>query len=272
MRLASGLLLLIVSAAIAAEPDKDGFVPMFNGKDLTGWRYVNTPKKTFYVKDGMIITTGHPTGYLRTAKQYENFIAEFDWMHIPYQAGGRRQQRLLRLGRSDPRGRHRLHSRHRSAGARQSHVQEQEGRDHGHEPGRSLQHLGRDLRAGTAASGRLGPLLAVGKSLQGREEWNHYRVEANDGRHQARGQRPLRLECQQMQPRKGYLALESEGSECRFKNLKIKDLPSTNPKPEEIANVDIGQKALFNGAISRLDILDASGSRKQGMESGRREL
>ena len=40
-------------------------------------------------------------------------------------------------------------------------------------------------------------------------------------------------------PRKGYLALESEGSECRFKNLKIKELPSTNPKPER--NVRRGQ-------------------------------
>ena len=35
----------------------------------------------------MIITTGKPTGYLRTEKQYENFIAEFDWMHVPPKPG-----------------------------------------------------------------------------------------------------------------------------------------------------------------------------------------
>src|SRR5579864_6703854 len=64
-----------------------GFVPMFNGKDLTGWVNVNCAPSTFYVKDGEIITTGKPTGYLRTAKQYENFIAEFDWMHVPPSPG-----------------------------------------------------------------------------------------------------------------------------------------------------------------------------------------
>src|SRR5262249_6056704 len=48
-------------------------------------------------------------------------------------------------------------------------------------------------------------------------------------------------------PRKGYLALESEGSECRFKDLKIKELPSTNPKKDEIADEDKGFKNLFTG-------------------------
>src|SRR5690349_5733789 len=65
----------------------DGFVPMFNGKNLEGWVNVNCAPETFYVKDGMIVTTGRPTGYLRTLKQYENFIAEFEWMHIPPKPG-----------------------------------------------------------------------------------------------------------------------------------------------------------------------------------------
>ena len=51
-------------------------------------------------------------------------------------------------------------------------------------------------------------------------------------------------------PRKGYLALESEGSECRFKNLKIKELPSTNPKKDEIANVAEGHKQLYYGELT----------------------
>src|SRR5438270_892898 len=48
-------------------------------------------------------------------------------------------------------------------------------------------------------------------------------------------------------PRKGYLALESEGAECHFKNLKIKELPSTNPTPAETADVDQGFRSLFDG-------------------------
>jgi hypothetical protein len=41
--------------------------------------------------------------------------------------------------------------------------------------------------------------------------------------------------------------LESEGAECHFKNLSIKELPSTNPKPEECAKVDEGYVSLFDG-------------------------
>src|SRR5438270_2508861 len=79
--------LVVGTATVTAEPDKDGFVPMWNGKDLTGWVNVNTHPGTFFVKDDMIVTTGKPTGYLRTEKQYENFVAEFDWMHIPNKPG-----------------------------------------------------------------------------------------------------------------------------------------------------------------------------------------
>jgi hypothetical protein len=81
---------------------------------------------------------------------------------------------------------------------------------------------------------------------KGGGEWNHYKVTANDG--------SIKLEVNgkevsgvsKCNPRKGYLALESEGAECHFKNIKIKELPSTNPKPEEIAKVSEGHTSLFN--------------------------
>ena len=47
------------------------FVPLFNGKDLGGWVLVNVAPNTFTVKDGVIHSTGVPTGIslasLRTA-------------------------------------------------------------------------------------------------------------------------------------------------------------------------------------------------------------
>src|SRR6516162_10716017 len=66
-------LLALVPASANSGDKGDGFVPMWNGKDLSGWVNVNCAPETFFVKDDMIITTGKPTGYLRTAKQYENF-------------------------------------------------------------------------------------------------------------------------------------------------------------------------------------------------------
>jgi len=48
--------------------DGDGFTPLFNGKDLTGWRPINVAKDTFRVQDGMIVTTGVPTGFMATQR------------------------------------------------------------------------------------------------------------------------------------------------------------------------------------------------------------
>jgi hypothetical protein len=82
---------------------------------------------------------------------------------------------------------------------------------------------------------------------KGGGEWNHYRVEAKDGviKLSVNGKEVSGVsECK---PRKGYLALESEGAECHFRKLKIKELPSSNPKPEEVGTVDPGYKLLFNG-------------------------
>src|SRR3954469_6071303 len=73
---------LASAAALAAADADDGLKPLFNGRDLTGWVRVNTPPGTFFAKDNEIVTTGKPMGFLRTDRQYENFVAEFDWMHV----------------------------------------------------------------------------------------------------------------------------------------------------------------------------------------------
>src|SRR5438309_10050601 len=74
--------LLALTLSSGARADDDGFRPLFNGTDLTGWVNVNCHPSTFFVKDGMVITTGRPTGFLRTDRQYENFILEMDWFHV----------------------------------------------------------------------------------------------------------------------------------------------------------------------------------------------
>lgn len=47
--------LALATTAIAAE--KDGWIPLFNGKDLTGWK-ANEKPETFSVKDGELIVKG----------------------------------------------------------------------------------------------------------------------------------------------------------------------------------------------------------------------
>ena len=57
-------------------------MPMFNGKDLSGWVNANCAPETWSIKDGVVSCTGMPTGAMRTEKQYENFILECEWRHL----------------------------------------------------------------------------------------------------------------------------------------------------------------------------------------------
>ena len=59
-------------AALAMSPvraaEEEGFTPLFNGQDLSGWVNVNCAPSTFSVRDEMIVCTGVPTGVMRTAE------------------------------------------------------------------------------------------------------------------------------------------------------------------------------------------------------------
>ena len=244
--LSAAVSLLVVSAGLAAEPDRDGFVPLFNGKDLTGWVPVNVHPKTFYVKDGEIVTTGQPIGYMRSEKQYENFILEMEWMHenktavgnsglfvwgdpipavgSPY-TRGIEVQVLVNLEYKDKKTGAVTASSHGDVFAIQGATCKPD-RPH---PTGGMRCIPSEFRA------------------KGGGEWNHYRVVANNGviKLSVNGKEVSGVsECK---PRKGYLALESEGAECHFRNIKIKELSSTNPKPDEIARPAEGHKLLFNG-------------------------
>jgi hypothetical protein len=257
LRWTAGLLLALAVVAPALTDDKkpdekkeDGFVPMFNGKDLSGWVNVNCAPSTFFVKDNEIITTGKPTGYLRTAKQYENFIAEFDWMHVPPKPGAVGNSGFFVWADPIP-----------AVGTgytRGIEVQVLVNLTYKNKKGEITATSQGDLFSiwgATCVPDRPHPdgwsrCLPSGNYTKGEREWNHYRVEANDGRitlavngHEVSG-------VSKCKPRKGYLALESEGSECHFKNLKIKELPSTNPKKGEIADEDKGYKNLFFGDLT----------------------
>ncbi len=84
-------LAVVLSIALAGpgwlRADEDeGFRPLFNGRDLAGWAPVNVAPETFTARDGMIVSTGKPTGVLRTDRSYENFVLELEWRHM--QPGG----------------------------------------------------------------------------------------------------------------------------------------------------------------------------------------
>jgi hypothetical protein len=67
---------LVGQRAPAADAGNGKWESLFNGKDLAGWAAVNDV--TFEVKDGNLrLVKG--MGWLRTEKEYGDFILEFEW-------------------------------------------------------------------------------------------------------------------------------------------------------------------------------------------------
>jgi hypothetical protein len=82
-------LVLFVSPGTAAD---DKFTPLFNGTDTTGWTFTlrppkekpdakPDPKDTWSVKDGVLVCTGQPNGYIATAAEYSNYTLRLKWRY-----------------------------------------------------------------------------------------------------------------------------------------------------------------------------------------------
>jgi hypothetical protein len=236
------LTLVVIEASRADESDVkgDGFKPMFNGKDLTGWVNVNCAPGTFFVKNGEIITTGKPVGFLRTEKQYENFIADFEWMHVNKKEVGNSgffvwADPLPAVGTPYTRG-----------------IEVQVLVNLEKEGYYTSQGDLFSIHGATCKPDRPHPhgwarCLPSENRCKGGGEWNHYKVIGKDGvlKLHVNGKEVSGLSM--CKPRNGYLALESEGAECHYRNLKIKELPSSNPKPEETADLAKDFKNLYTG-------------------------
>ena len=80
-------LLIGLAWAAAQAADKDtgirkppeGFVTMFNGKDLTGWKDLDKQGDSWKAEDGLIVYTGKGGKNLATAKNYKDFEMWVDW-------------------------------------------------------------------------------------------------------------------------------------------------------------------------------------------------
>jgi hypothetical protein len=221
---------------------EDGWVPLFNGRDLSGWVPINVAPGTFSVRDGIIVSTGVPTGLLRSERQYENFIVELEWRHL--KSGGNAGlfvwgDGLSACGSPFARGMEVqiLDNGFNARGKNQWYT------THGDVfPvfGAKMTPTGRISETGQRS-------FPIEERSKDSPQWNHYRVEARDG--------VLRLSVngkevtvgKNCSPRKGYLCLESEGSECHFRNLRIRELPSSHPRPDEIADPADGFVPLYSG-------------------------
>ncbi len=87
------LLALVLSFQIAKVADAGDWTPLFNGKDLSGWTYHLSEDNAkvddvWTVKDGVLKCAGKPRGYIRTEKDYENYVLKLQWRFDPEKGPG----------------------------------------------------------------------------------------------------------------------------------------------------------------------------------------
>ncbi len=219
MFLAGALVLAAHQAGAQATPE---FRNLFNGRDLAGWVNVNTAEDTWRIMDGELICSGHPIGVMRSEKEYENFVLHIEWMHM--EPGGNSGVFIWSSANPDPKTRL--------------------------PDGVEVQMLELDWPKLNTRDGRVPPaayvhgeLFGVGgvtivpdnprgvrsmsieNRVKGRGEWNAYDVVAVDGVVKLAVNGVFVNGVSQSSRKRGYLCLESEGAEIRFRNIRLMELP-----------------------------------------------
>ena len=237
MRIALALVLCVAGVGAAARQD-DGFTTLFDGSSLEGWVNVNCAPDTFGVRDGVITVTGVPICEIRTERMYENFVLELEYQHqqplgnagvfIWADALPARGQPFLRAievqvldGRNSE-----TYTSHGDVFAIHGAVLTPD-RPH---PKGAMRSLPSERRA------------------KGPGEWNHYRITADSGTIKLAVNGAEVSGGYDISPRKGYIALESEGAPVLFRNIRIRELPSRGTLPaSHVASAYEGHVALYDG-------------------------
>jgi len=233
-------LVLGLASSMALAAADDGFVSLFNGQDLSGWVNANCAPETWTVQEGMIHCTGKPIGALRTTRQYENFILELEWRHLsaggnsgifiwatPIAAPGVPFLRSIEVQVLDNgfnvQGKNQWYTTHGDVFPIHGATMDPFGRHNG---------------------SRSFPSEERSKSSP---EWNHYRIVCSNavlrlsvnGKEVSGGR-----DCNYA---KGYIGLESEGGPIDFRNIRIKELPSSGVTADRTAPDDPGWRQWFTG-------------------------
>lgn len=208
---------------------------LFNGKDLAGWVDVNTSKDTWKVQDGLLVCSGLPIGVMRSEKQYENFILHIEWRHM--KPGGNSGVFLWSdatpaPGKDLPKGLEvqmlelQWPALHPTKDGQPNHP--------GYVSGELFGANGLEIIPENPRGKRS---MAFEFRCKGAGEWNTYDVVAVDGVVKLSINGKFVNGVSQSSVRKGYLCLESEGSEIHFRNIRLLELPPGRITPEQTVPV-----------------------------------
>jgi hypothetical protein len=217
----AGACLLLLAGGTRAS-DVPVFRDLFNGKDLTGWVNVNTAADTWKVENGMLVCSGHPTGVMRTDRQYENFVLHVEWMHT--EPGGNSGMFLWSGPRPNPDSPFPDGVEVQMLELEWPELHKQDGKTpplayvHGELFGVGSVKTVPDNPRGTRS-------MSIENRCKGRGEWNTYDVVAVDGVIKLSVNGKFVNGIRGTTQKKGYLCMESEGAKIYFRNIRIMELP-----------------------------------------------
>lgn len=232
------VIITLLFFSMRLEAREEGFSPLFNGKDLSGWVEVNTAPSTWsFNEKGYLVCSGKPIGEIRTERMYQNFILELEWRHlVPRGNAGIFVWADDITARGQPfiRGIE-VQVLENAYGDTKSHT------CHGdifpiH--GATMNPIGQNRGQRAFPSE---------KRSYPSPQWNHYRIECQDGNISLAVNGKLVTQGQDCSPRKGYICLESEGGVVHYRNVRIKELPNNPVSPEHVAIADRGFRSYYTG-------------------------
>ncbi|MFV1994269.1 MAG: DUF1080 domain-containing protein [Verrucomicrobiales bacterium] len=191
------------------DSEESGYISLFNGKNLEGWINVNGEADTWQVRDGAMVCSGEPQGFIRTDKIYENYVLEVEWRHA---APGGNSGIFIHADASPEPG---------APSPRCIEAQLLDG-DHGSLfgiRGASLVPVTNPGKKGKTALA--GPLE---KRCKPAGEWNRYVITARGHTVELAVNGKVVTRAKKTSQDKGYIGLQSEHSEVHFRDIRIRSL------------------------------------------------
>lgn len=185
--------LVLGAASLPAAEAEGEWKSLFNGKDLTGWTPVH--EVTFTVQDGNLrLVKG--MGWLRTDKEYQDFILEFEWRALEEKYDSGIFFRSGLEGKPWPKDGWQVNLRYDALG----------GLVKGYKP----------IEPAST------PRAPVGK-------WSKFRMEVRGKKVSLITDGEEAWEVEAVDQEKGYLGIQAENKSFDFRNIRIKELPAAKP-------------------------------------------
>ena len=191
-------------------------IKLFNGKNLKNWEVVlkeeSAEKPVFYVGDGVLNASGTPFGYIRTKQPYENYELTLDWRWAgePTNSGV-----LLHITGNDGVWPHCIEAQLMNQNAGDLVLMQIGARA-------TVRSQSYEIKEGDRWASVIKKQQESSEYKPG--EWNTYRIVSLNGKLELFVNGVLQNTASGFSPNKGYIGLQSEGSQIQFRNIMLKKL------------------------------------------------